>query len=59
MASGPAVKFRFTGTRPASVIPTFANAPATLGGSSTPIITSSRRVRAQLATSTPPASMRP
>jgi hypothetical protein len=41
-ASGPAVKFRFTGALPAMLMPMLASAPPTDGGSKTPIISSSR-----------------
>src|SRR5258708_38661746 len=36
IASGPAVKFKFTGTDPAIVMPMFASAPPHDDGSSTP-----------------------
>ncbi len=60
MPSRPAVKFRFTGMRPARVMPTFTSAPATVGGSRTPIISSAAETRrTQFATRIPPVSRRP
>ncbi len=60
IASLPAVKFKFTGTRPASVNPMFASAAAADGGSSTPIISLPVELRrAQSDTSRLPVSARP
>ena len=60
IVSGPAVKFRFTATLPASDTPMFASAPPTDAGSSRPILGScGNRRRTQRESSSDATSARP